>query len=160
MPPIRSPATTATTTSRPTAPAISLRPDRQRLLGVSGNNNFLDGAQGDDVVAASGNGNTLDGGADNDQLVAGGAHTGDRFVFHPGYGMDSATGFLRHGAGGTDVIDVNGFGLNFTTLQPFMADVGGNCVITLDAATVLTVIGVTQGAIPGERLYFLMYRPH
>ena len=55
---------------------------------------------------------------------------------------------MRHGgggdAGGTDVIDVNGFGLNFTTLQPFMADVGGNCVITLDAATILTVIGVTK----------------
>ena len=91
-------------------------------LGVSGNNNVLDGAQGDDHVAATGNGNTLDGGAGNDQLVAGGVHTGDRFVFHPGYGMDSATGFLRHGAGGTDVIDINGFGLNFVTLQPFMAE--------------------------------------
>ena len=42
------------------------------------------------------------------------------------------------------MIDVNGFGLNFTTLQPYMADVGGNCVITLDAATVLSVIGVTK----------------
>jgi hypothetical protein len=77
--------------------------------------------------------------------VAGG-HVGDRFVFHPGYGMDSITGFIRHGGGGEgiDVIDVNGFGLNFTTLQPYMADVGGNCVITLDAAAVLTVIGVTK----------------
>ena len=145
MPPIRWPATTATTTSRPTAPAIILYGQiGNDYLGVSGNNNVLDGAQGDDFVAASGNGNTLDGGANNDQLVAGGAHTGDRFVFHPGYGMDSVTGFSRHSAGGTDVIDVNGFGLNFTTLQPFMADVGGNCVITLDAATVLTVIGVTK----------------
>jgi hypothetical protein len=116
-------------------------------LGVSGNNNVLDGAQGDDYIAASGDSNTLDGGAGNDQLVAGG-HAGDRFVFHPGYGMDSITGFLRHGsggdAGGTDVIDVNGFGLNFTTIQAFMADAGGNCVITLNGADVLTVIGVTK----------------
>ena len=95
-------------------------------------------------MAASGNGNTLDGGADNDQLVAGGAHTGDRFVFHPGYAADSVTSFLRHSAGGTDVLDVNGFGLNFTTIQPFMADVGGNCVITLNGVDILTVIGVTK----------------
>ena len=85
-------------------------------VGVSGNSNVLNGAQGDDYIAASGHGNTLDGGAGNDQLVAGG-HVGDRFVFHPGYGIDSITGFVRHGGAGEgiDVIDVNGFGLNFTT---------------------------------------------
>ena len=79
-------------------------------VGCSGNNNYLNGAQGNDCIAATGNGNTLDGGAGNDTLVAG-AHAGDRFVFHPGYGMDSITNFSGHGAGGTDVIDLNGFGL-------------------------------------------------
>ena len=111
-------------------------------VGCSGNNNFLNGAQGNDYLAATGNGNTLDGGAGNDALVAG-AHTGDRFVFHPGYGADSVAGFARHGAGGTDVIDLNGFGVNFTTLQGFMADVGGNCVFTL-GADILTVSGVLK----------------
>ena len=113
-------------------------------VGVSGNNNFLNGAQGDDFLAASGNGNTLDGGAGNDQLVAGGAHAGDRFVFHPGYGMDAITSFSRHSAGGTDVIDLNGFGLNFTTLQSFMSDVGGNCVIVLNGVDILTVNGTLK----------------
>ena len=65
-------------------------------VGCSGNGNFLNGAQGNDYLAASGNSNTLDGGAGNDQLVAGGAHAGDRFVFHVGYGMDTVTNFSRH----------------------------------------------------------------
>ena len=64
-------------------------------------------------------------------------------MFHPGYGMDSIGGFSHHGAGGTDVIDLNGFGLNFSTLQPYLANVAGNVVIALDAATVLTITGVT-----------------
>ena len=51
---------------------------------------------------------------------------------------------LRHGGGGTDVLDVNGFGLNFTTIQTFMADVGGNCVFTLNGADILTVNGVLK----------------
>ena len=43
------------------------------------------------------------------------------------------------------MIDLNGFGLNFTTLlQPYLSNSGGNCVITLDAATILTINGVTS----------------
>ena len=103
------------------------------------------GAQGDDFVAASGNGNTLDGGAGNDQLVAGGAHAGDRFVFHPGYGMDSdhrlpAPRRRRHRRASTSTAS----GSNFTTLQPFMSDVGGNCVIALNGVDILTVNGALK----------------
>ena len=45
-------------------------------------------------------------------------------------------------------------GSNFTTLQPFMSDVGGNCVITLDAATVLTVNGVAQAQLLASDFIF------
>ena len=62
--------------------------------------------------------------------------------------------FARHGAGGTDVIDVNGFGLNFTTLQQYLADVSGNCVITLDAATILTIEGVTKAQLQASDFVF------
>ena len=48
-------------------------------------------------LASSGNSNTLDGGAGNDQLVCGGAHAGNRFVFHPGYGMDTIINFCARG---------------------------------------------------------------
>jgi Ca2+-binding RTX toxin-like protein len=122
-------------------------------VGVSGNNNSLDGAQGDDYLGATGNGNVLDGGAGNDQLVAG-AHSSDRFVFHAGYGLDSITGFARHGGGGTDVIDLNGFGLNFSSLQPFLSTVGGNAVVTINAATVLTVVGVASAQLQANDFVF------
>ena len=123
-------------------------------IGCSGNGNVLNGAQGNDYLAASGNNNTLDGGAGNDVLVAGGAHGGDRFVFHVGYGMDTVVNFSRHGAGGSDVVDLNGFGLNFSSLQGYMADVGGNCVITLDAATILTIDGISKGHLQANDFLF------
>jgi hypothetical protein len=72
--------------------------------------------------------------------AAGGAHGGDRFVFHAGYGLDSITGFARHGAGGTDVIDLQGFGLNFTSLQAYLSDAGGN--------------GVTKGQLQASDFVF------
>ena len=109
-------------------------------VGCSGNSNWLLGGSGNDYLGATGNDNVLDGGAGNDQLVAGGAHSGDRFVFHPGYGMDTISNFSRHGAGGTDVVDLNGFGLNFSTLQNYLSfPSNGVAVITLDAATILTI---------------------
>ena len=124
-------------------------------IGCSGNGNVLNGAQGNDYLAASGNNNTLDGGAGNDILLAGGAHGGDRFVFHVGYGMDTVVNFSRHGAGGSDIVDLNGFGLNFSSLQGYMADVGGNCVITLDAATSPDDRRDQQGTAASQRLLVL-----
>jgi Ca2+-binding RTX toxin-like protein len=110
-------------------------------IGVSGSGNFLFGTNGNDYVAASGNNNTLDGGLGNDTLVAG-AHAGNRYVFHVGYGQDTISNFARHQAGGTDIIDLNGFGLNFASLQHYLVD-GPNVMIRIDAATILTINGVT-----------------
>jgi Ca2+-binding RTX toxin-like protein len=123
------------------------------FVGCSGNNIQLFGGADDDFVGATGNTNELDGGAGNDALVAG-THNGDTFVFHAGYGLDSITGFARHGGGGTDVIDLNGFGLNFTTLQPFLSDSGGNCVLTINAATILTINSVTKAQLLASDFVF------
>ena len=110
-------------------------------VGVSGNSNMLFGGDGDDYVAASGNTNVLDGGAGNDQLVAGG-HTGDTFVFQPGYGQDRATGFVSIAAGGSDIVDLQGFGITtFGQLGAFMAQNGADVVITL-GGDVLTLSNV------------------
>jgi Ca2+-binding RTX toxin-like protein len=122
-------------------------------VAVSGNNNSLDGAQGDDYLAATGNGKVLDGGTGTDQLVAG-THAGVRFVFHAGYGIDTITGFSRHGDGSTDVIDLNGFGLNFTSLQSYPPTSGGNAVTTINAATVLTIFGVTSAQLQANDFIF------
>jgi hypothetical protein len=52
------------------------------------------------------------------------------------------------------VIDLNGFGLNFSSLQAFMADAGGNCVITINAATVLTVNGLSKAQLLASDFIF------
>ena len=119
------------------------------FVGVSGNFNGLLGGAGDDFVGATGNNNTLDGGFGNDQLEAAGAgHTGAIFIFHAGYGADVVTGFARHGGGGTDVVDIQGFGLaNFAALQPFMSQSGSDTVINL-GADVLRI----RNVLPGELL--------
>jgi hypothetical protein len=84
-------------------------------VGVSGDNNQLAGNEGDDFVAR--------------QAAMAATHAGDRCAFHAGYGID-AIGLARHGGGGTDLVDLNGFGLSFATLAPFISTVGGNAVIT------------------------------
>ena len=119
------------------------------FVGVSGNSNGLVGGAGDDFVGATGNNNTLDGGFGNDQLEAAGAgHTGAIFIFHAGYGQDVITGFARHGGGGTDVVDIQGFGLaNFAALQPFMSQSGSDTLINL-GADVLRI----RNVLPGELL--------
>src|SRR5262249_41099929 len=113
-------------------------------LGVSGNNNTLLGGADNDWLGATGSNNVLDGGTGNDTLVAApGGHLGDTFVFHAGYGLDEITGFARHGAGGSDVIDLKGFGFaSFAAVQALLADSGANVVLTINALTVLTIDGV------------------
>ena len=116
-------------------------------VGCSGNNNFLSGGQGNDYLAASGNNNTLDGGAGNDKLTAGGAHSGDRFVFQPGYAADTISGFSTHAAGGSDLVDLRGFGLTFTKLiNTYTAQAGADAVITL-GGDVLTLHNVQVGSL-------------
>ena len=78
---------------------------------VSAHASSLFGGVGNDYVAATGDGNVLDGGVGDDHLVAAAGHADDIFVFQVAYGMDDVTGFARHGAGGTDVITIQGFGI-------------------------------------------------
>ena len=113
-------------------------------LGVSGNINTLFGGAGNDWLGATGNGNTLDGGAGNDTLVAApGGHLADVFNYRPGYAQDEIIGFARHGAGGTDVVSIQGFGVTtFAQLQGFMTQSGADTVITLNTADILTIRNV------------------
>lgn len=115
-------------------------------VGCSGNNNWLFGMAGDDYLAASGNGNALDGGEGNDTLVAAAGHTGDRFIFRPGYQRDRIEGFAA-GNAATDVIDLRGFGLTYTNLiNTYAFDTGGNVVLRF-GLDVLTIAGVTKAQL-------------
>jgi hypothetical protein len=86
-----------------------------------------------------GNGNILDGGTCNDHLIAG-SHVGDTLIFHLDYQQDDITGFAAHLAGGTDVIDLQGYGLSFATLiNNFTTQVGSDCVIDFKNGDILTL---------------------
>ena len=138
-------AMTATRCSRSAATSSTARLGDD-WVGCSGNNNFLNGAQGNDYLAATGNGNTLDGGAGNDAAGRGGRtcrrplRVPRRLRHATPISRLRAPRRRRHRRAST----CNGFGLNFTTLQAYMADVGGNCVITLNGADILTVSGVLK----------------
>jgi len=114
-------------------------------LGVSGSGNFLVGNAGNDWLGATGNNNTFDPGAGNDAMVAA-AHTGDIFVFKPGYGHDNITGFAP-GNAATDVIDLRAFHVDYASLMTsYVADVAGNAVIHFGADD-LTLISVTKAQL-------------
>ena len=123
--------------------------DGDDFVGVSGNTNALVGGAGNDYVGATGNNNDLDGGFGNDTLEAAAGHTGDRFIYHAGYGQDQIIGFCRAGGGGTDIVNIQGFGLaDFAALQPFMSQSGADTVITLNGADILTI----RNVLPSELL--------
>ena len=82
--------------------------DGNDWVGVSGSFNFLLGDAGNDYLAATGNSNNFNGGSGNDQMVAAAGHANNRYIFAPGSGQDSITGFA---GGNGDVVDLRGFGL-------------------------------------------------
>jgi Ca2+-binding RTX toxin-like protein len=117
-------------------------------VGVGGNNNRLLGGSGNDYLAASGNGNTLDGGPGSDHLVAGAGHQSMTFLFQLGYGQDDVTGFLAHIAGGSDVINLQGYGLTFANLiNLYTKQVGTDCVIDFKNGDVLTLHDVQKSGL-------------
>ena len=113
--------------------------DGDDFVGVSGNSNSLVGGAGDDYLGATGNTNDFDGGFGNDILEGASGHFGDRFIFHAGYGQDTIIGFAEHSGDGTDIIDIQGFGVTtFSALQAFMSQSGNDTVITLNGADILS----------------------
>ena len=123
--------------------------DGNDFVGVSGSINSLVGGAGDDYVGATGNGNDLNGGFGNDTMEAAAGHTNDSYIFQAGYGQDQIIGFAEHRNGGTDIVDIQGFGLaTFAALQPFMSQSGADTVITLNGADILTI----RNMLPNELL--------
>ncbi len=63
-----------------------------------------------------------------------------------GYAQDELIGFARHGAGGTDVVSIQGFGVTtFAQLQGLMMQSGADTVITFNTADILTIRNVLPG---------------
>ena len=99
--------------------------------------------------------NTLDGGPGNDQLVAAAGHSFYQYVFRPGSGQDSITGF-EGGAALDDFVDLRGFGLaNFAALGPYISQVGADTVITLNGADILTLKNINSGTLVADDFQFV-----
>ncbi len=127
--------------------------DGNDWVGVSANGASLIGDAGNDYLAATGGGNRFNGGTGNDQMVAAAGHFGNRYIFAPGSGQDSITGF--EGAN-VDVVDLRGFGLaNFAALDPYMSQVGADTVIALNGADILTLKNINEGTLVADDFQFV-----
>ena len=86
-------------------------------------------------------------------MVGAAGHTLDTFIFRPGSGQDSITGF--EGTNG-DLVDLRGYGLaNFAALGPFISQVGADTVITLNGADILTLKNINEGTLVGNDFQFV-----
>ena len=109
------------------------------LTGDAGANR-LTGGDGNDVMNGMGGIDYLYGNAGDDSMTGG---TGaDVFVFNPGFGHDTITDFWA-GAGRTDRIWVQGFGITSTNVPAWSAvDTVDGALITINGVDSLTLTGV------------------
>jgi len=124
---------------------------------LSGNSaiNILSGFEGDDLLQGFGGNDQLLGGGGNDRLIGGtgndrltgGAGT-DAFVFGTGQGNDVVVDFDFDAAGGQDLLDISGFGVNAGNFgaQVLVSQVGANTVIAIGTQTI-TLAGVSAVTI-------------
>ena len=109
------------------------------LTGNAGANRLTGGA-GNDVMNGMGGIDYLIGGAGDDSMTGGAG--ADVFVFNPGFGHDTITDFWA-GAGRTDRIWVQGFGITSTNVPAWSAvDTIDGALITINGMDSLTLTGV------------------
>ena len=109
-------------------------------LSGGGNNDTLNGGEGNDTLNGGGGADRLIGGVGND--LFNGGNGSDTFVFAPGFGADSITGFDAAG-GGTDqdYIELTGLGItagNFDD-RVHIADIGADALVTIHDAAGIAV---------------------
>ncbi|HEY4942098.1 MAG TPA: ELWxxDGT repeat protein [Rhizomicrobium sp.] len=114
-------------------------------LTGGGNFDALYGFSGNDVLNGGGGHNILCGGAGNDTLIGG--TDSDFFLFGPGDGLDTVTGFTPGDLSG-DQIQLYGMGIaNFAAVQALMSQVGSDTVIAFDAQDHITLHNVTMSQL-------------
>jgi Ca2+-binding RTX toxin-like protein len=112
----------------------------ENVIGGAGNDriagdneaNVLNGGAGNDTISGAGGADTLIGGLGNDSLN--GAAGSDVFVFAPGFGKDTISGFDFTPAGGQDLLDISAFGITSASFasRVVLADLGADIKVTID----------------------------
>jgi VCBS repeat-containing protein len=113
------------------------------LYGDNGDDHLYGGSGRDTLNGGRGN-DVIDGGAGNDTLTGGAGN--DVFVFQTGAGADVVTDFGFGSNGAQDYLDVSGFGVTGETFASRVAlvDLGADLRVTIDgnAAQSITLTGV------------------
>lgn len=132
------------------------------LRGDAGNNNlfggdgadYLYGRDGNDVLDGGAGDDTLFGNAGNDDISLGTSGL-DRVFFGTGDGRDVVRGF-QAGAGIGDTIHLSlGLGVsNFSQILSRAAQSGADVVITFDASTTITLVGVSLASLNADDFVF------
>jgi serralysin len=122
-------------------------------IAGGGGADSLTGAGGADTLNGAGGADTLIGGAGADSLTGGADN--DTFAFSGSFGTDRITDF-QAGSGVGDVIEFSSSQFaNFAAVLAATNDVGGNAVITVDGATSVTLVGVTEASFNANDFLFV-----
>jgi serralysin len=135
---------------------------RDILYGGDGRDS-LEGGEGKDILWGDAGADRLRGGS-GDDLIVGGAgddrlHGGtgnDIFAFGRDSGRDVISDFVA-GKGAGDMMDLSAFGTAFDSFAEILAaarDVGGDAVISLDAATSITLTKVSIASLAADDFLF------
>jgi Ca2+-binding RTX toxin-like protein len=114
------------------------------ILNGGNGNDILSGDAGNDTINGGLGNDTITGGAGNDAMTTGGGQ--NTFVFAPGFGADTITGFDANPSGtGQDFLNVHALGITAATFasRVAIAVVGSNTVVTIDGSDSITLNGVT-----------------
>jgi serralysin len=128
----------------------------------AGGSDVLSGAGGSDTIRGGNGADTLGGGGAADRLLGGagadrltGGAGNDVFAFSGSFGTDQITDF-QAGSGVADVIEFSSSQFaNFAAVLAATNDVGGNAVITVDGATSVTLVGVTEASFNANDFLFV-----
>jgi Ca2+-binding RTX toxin-like protein len=116
------------------------------------------GGSGADTLIGNGLANVLKGGAGNDRISGGmgddtmdGGTGKDTFLFGPSLGHDIIDGFDADAAGGQDLLNVAGLGINQANFNSrvIITDLGNDTRVTIDGTETILLTGV-NGTNPNQ----------
>ena len=139
------------------------------VITGSGGIDVLNGNGGNDTLIGNGGLDFLNGGAGDDILIGGvgndlmnGGANNDTFVFAPGFGNDTISGFdASPDLGGLqDKLDVSGLGISAGDFaaRVGIVDLGNDTLVTIDGTDTITLLGVNgTGANAITQADFLIF---